>query len=268
MIIVWGKIVGLGLGSFGGVLGAAFGGLVGHLVDMVAADYLLRRAMSAFFRGARRSGQFYPPAAIAAGLVAYCVHQGWSPQSHQRETFCNQLRTEFRTTRRIRQALWLSIAERGLRRYLDAAMILHGLPSEATLVDIALRYYEDPRDLVETCVAVLGTDLRGPASERLRRIAEAMEIEQTWIDRVVPDRDPKPLIAAEDCAVLGIEADARLADVKQVYRSLAAQFHPDTLAGLSEEQRIQSADAFVRIRAAYERVVAQIEEREASRSPD
>lgn len=61
---------------------------------------------------------------------------------------------------------------------------------------------------------------------------------------------------AGEYRLLGLEPGAPLELVRKTYRALAAQFHPDTGAPLSAEQRKASEEAFLRIRAAYERITS------------
>lgn len=56
--------------------------------------------------------------------------------------------------------------------------------------------------------------------------------------------------------ILGIRSDTELSEVKRIYRRLASQFHPDGMAALSEGQRRQSEEAFLRLKGAYELVLA------------
>ena len=270
MIIVWGKTAGVLLGSFGGLLGVLFGGFVGALLDVVAADFVLRRSMGRFilhgFPPTPR--QFDGPAALAAAVVAYCSGPEWRPSADASKEFTERVKPWFRASRRTRIELWLSLQQRRLRRYLDAAVTLRGSFEAPKLTGIArtLLSEADLGLLIQTCVDVLAGDLHRPGADRLRNLAQDLGIDNERIDRIIPSsiaagrpHEPSP----EDCAVLGINPDANLAQVKQVYRNLAAQFHPDTLAGLTEDQRQQSAAAFVRINAAYERVCNQLESRES-----
>lgn len=58
-----------------------------------------------------------------------------------------------------------------------------------------------------------------------------------------------------DYEVLGLDPDAPAKEIKRVYRSLAAEFHPDSLHGLSPEQKTAATEAFMRIRTAYENIM-------------
>ncbi len=58
-----------------------------------------------------------------------------------------------------------------------------------------------------------------------------------------------------DYEVLGVAPESSTAEIKRVYRTLAAQFHPDSLHGLSSEQKNAATEAFIRIRTAYENIM-------------
>ena len=66
-------------------------------------------------------------------------------------------------------------------------------------------------------------------------------------------REVEPLI--EEYRLLGLEPGASEEQVRRTYRALASQFHPDTGAPLSADQQKASEEAFLRIRAAYERII-------------
>lgn len=74
-------------------------------------------------------------------------------------------------------------------------------------------------------------------------------------DGMPPPAGEKSDPLAGEYRLLGLEPGASEALVRKTYRALAAQFHPDTGAPLSEEQRKVSEEAFLRIRAAYERII-------------
>lgn len=58
-----------------------------------------------------------------------------------------------------------------------------------------------------------------------------------------------------DYEVLGVPPNASTEEIKKVYRTLAAQFHPDSLHGLTPAQQTAATEAFMRIRNAYERIM-------------
>jgi hypothetical protein len=56
----------------------------------------------------------------------------------------------------------------------------------------------------------------------------------------------------EDWAIMGLARGASAEEVKKSYRSLSLAFHPDSLSGLSGEQREKAQEAYLRVRRAYE----------------
>lgn len=55
--------------------------------------------------------------------------------------------------------------------------------------------------------------------------------------------------------LLGLPRSAPVEEVKQTFRTLAAQFHPDTSLHLTETQKSESEEAFRKIRDAYEKIL-------------
>ncbi len=56
--------------------------------------------------------------------------------------------------------------------------------------------------------------------------------------------------------LLGVSVGSSIDVVKSAHRSLASLYHPDTMVDLSEEQKKIAAEAFLRIQAAYESILA------------
>ena len=271
MIVVWGKIAGLGLGIFGGLIGAGFGLFVGHLLDLIAAEFLLRRALARFLERpeARTPRQFQPATAAAALAVVSVVDSRWRPSSDDTSAFKLAVNQWARPSEPHRSArLWTRIARGQPGKYLDAALTLH---SDISLEPFASRLTtaistEDRAKVIEICRSTLDSDSRGPVFERLRELARLIGLPDEWIRSVLPARNGSAGSAESDridtdaWEILGVEPDANLAEVKLAYRRLAAHFHPDTATGLSPEQREASSAAFVRIRSAYDRIVSQLTE--------
>jgi uncharacterized protein (DUF58 family) len=81
----------------------------------------------------------------------------------------------------------------------------------------------------------------------LRRAAQEKEPESR------PERAGQAIEA--DFRLLGVPPGAGADEVRRVYKRLASQFHPDTGAPLDKIQQRASEEAFVKIRAAYDRVI-------------
>lgn len=57
--------------------------------------------------------------------------------------------------------------------------------------------------------------------------------------------------------ILGLSPDASEKAVKNAYRQLVRQYHPDTLKGLSDSQKQIAQEAFLRIQKAYDKINSQ-----------
>lgn len=286
MIVIWGKLIGLALGVFGGPVGAAFGLLVGHLLDVVAGEFLLRRTVARFLTGSERGGpvgtprQFDRAVATAALAIAAVIDSGWRPSDDDTEAFRLGVRKWGRVPhaspapRRIVQRVLQHGSQYFVRlrarliggqsgRYLDAALRLR---SQVDLNLLALRVNteiaaNDRAKVIEICRSTLDTTTHGQVGKKLRILAQMIGLSDEWIRVALPSSSggagPNQ-IDLQACALLEVAPDANLDEVKRAYRRLAAHFHPDTAEFLSPEQRDASSVAFVRIREAYDRVVSQL----------
>ena len=264
MIIVWGKLVGLALGVFGGLLGAGFGLLIGHLLDVVAADYLLRRAIARYLgsAGGRLPRQFVRIYAVASLTAAAVAGRGWIPEPATRASFARA----FEALAGDRAAKWRRLRGRLERwrvaRYLDNAARLDS-EIDPELLTVRVREILDARSaraLLRLCLS-LGPPVDGAARVRTRLIAHGIGIEGPWLDAALRGATTLDAVA---CEILGVSQNADLPDVRRAYRALAGQFHPDTATVLSPEQQSASARAFVRIREAYETLCGQLKESDSA----
>ncbi|MEX1033493.1 MAG: J domain-containing protein [Cellvibrionaceae bacterium] len=57
---------------------------------------------------------------------------------------------------------------------------------------------------------------------------------------------------AEAYAVLGLEKEASLAEIKKAYRRLAQNYHPDRYVSVEAEAREAAEHNFLRVQQAYE----------------
>ncbi|MGQ9591937.1 MAG: J domain-containing protein, partial [Planctomycetota bacterium] len=57
--------------------------------------------------------------------------------------------------------------------------------------------------------------------------------------------------------ILGLAATASLSEIRERFRSLALQYHPDKAAHLGEEFERAAHEKFLRLKQAYESLVAQ-----------
>ena len=79
--------------------------------------------------------------------------------------------------------------------------------------------------------------------------------------RAERSRDRQEWSGGDPYLLLGVSAEASLDEVKAVFRRLAVQFHPDSLAGLGEERERSAAEAFMKIERAYREILRRSGER-------
>ena len=53
-------------------------------------------------------------------------------------------------------------------------------------------------------------------------------------------------------AVLGLESDASIKDIKRAFRKASLLVHPDKLVGKSDEEKLVAEEAFIELKEAYE----------------
>lgn len=82
------------------------------------------------------------------------------------------------------------------------------------------------------------------------------------IDRIeVPPLEGIVFLLDEDaCRMLGVSRTAGREEIKRSYRQLVSTMHPDTSLGLELHQQEELHVAFVRIRSAYDRLNAQLDQ--------
>jgi hypothetical protein len=246
---VLGTLLGLLVGAAAGWYAAAVGLLVGVLVDQVLERLRYEKRLTAYLRAPDSSDPIGANAGDAAftGIAIWLVSPDGDMTARQSALLRSGLlpRGSF-SEREERDARQLIDAVHEQRAVLDGprlAAALATLPYAAKserfrlLCDIAAAddggYSEKDAEAMEAVGIALGlmpADLRSSIIERDSALRDAYR-------------------------VLALEPEADEATVKAVYRRLAAQFHPDANAGLSEEQRESAAEAFVLIDGAYRAVI-------------
>jgi hypothetical protein len=255
-----GKIIGGSLGLLGGPFGVGLGLLVGHLVDATVASSRFKSELGRLLSDPKSSAL----ADCAEGLIPYFVlglnllgcrglpgpgaieqlkSSAWGRfKPHSRDiSACNEVISELGAPERL---LAFVSAEPGsgeaAARIVGLAGVLKTRQSRAARLDLLDDLYR---------LVALGRGTIGEGVERpyLLLIAREWEFTQDeiWILEQ-PFRENSPW------TILGLRPGVDRDELKRVYRSLAAQFHPDGAAGLDEGQRTATGEAFRRIKDAYE----------------
>jgi DnaJ like chaperone protein len=248
----WGRAIGAAVGIPAGVFGVLFGFLIGYLVDQLLKERVFRQRAERFLSGELGSRTLLPQrsALAPAGLGAYVATAEGPATERQVEEI---LRFLTRGRGRVRSS--------GARRLVEECVHLAPRMDPAALAT----YYrqsstESERiELLRFLVDVArpdGSSYSGTALERVRVVADTLGIERSVVrELVAAGRTLDP----ESCRVLGVPPRADAAEVKRVYRQLAAQFHPDTASSLTDRQRQESEEAFMRIHRAYKRLMTELD---------
>jgi hypothetical protein len=216
-----GLLLGGAIGIPLGLYGVALGSLTGFLVDQT-----IRRA---------RSRRLPPAARWLVTVIRYCSGSREMP---------NEL---LATTMSVLVASGtISPTERlGIS---PAQWRLPVLSAEAHSAARRLRDELSSEYVLEICAALRRASAQGAIHE-----SETVEL-LGWLHGAETDVMDDDVRRA--ATILGLEGSASVTDAKRAYRHLAAQFHPDTTLGLSEDQRREAAEAFRRVQEAYETFVA------------
>ncbi len=244
-----GKLIGGCVGSLGGLYGVALGVLVGHLLDRILEQRYLGRAVQELF-----SNPFQSPLAAQAEGV-FCeftlICQLFFLQRKNPLTFLDELierypaagrvpKKEYRVFKEIASSICLDLLDP------DVALLIGFLKN--------IREGHTFPELFHTLLTATGIsspqELTRGGRELMEEAAYGWGVEVDEFRRLLGENDSSTL--QNPWKLLGLTPDATLEEIKRVYRSLAASFHPDAVVGLSEEQQIQSEEAFKRIRHAYE----------------
>lgn len=252
-----GKLSGLTVGimSGTGLFGILFGFVVGILVDEVLRDRVILRLARRYMMDPSVNGLDPHWQRIACLVAISC--------------------TIVALRRECRERVHADAIERvTLTAQLNEYIGLQG--RAARLVDALVdRFFEDGRtapgalvrrlaDLTEpkNRESTMGFFLRSAAGEEkritaaqrpvLETISDVLGVEAEIYNRLTVAAAPPDV---EAYRILGISPNADAAEVRRVYRLLAAQFHPDSTSELDETQRAQTDEAFLRIKSAYNRVL-------------
>lgn len=236
---IWGKIAGVGLGAaLGGPIGALIGLAAGHAVDRSVES-----------GGADRPVQG-PEASVAftVGVIALSAKMAKSDGQ--------VTRSEVDTFKKIFHVP--PAEEKNVGRIFDLArQDVAGFQSYAKQI---ARLFRDRRNVLEDLLdglfeIAMADGVFHPSEETfLRRVAEIFGFSEHEFLRIKashlgPD-------AADPYVILGLSHDAPNDEIKQTYRRLVRENHPDALIarGVPEEFVRVATDKLAKINDAYDRI--------------
>ena len=264
--MILGRVAGSVLGVAAGPFGVAFGFLSGFFVDRVVEQVRLREHVRRLLgpgtakaeRPKRSSAEGHDRSLIRLiGLgVAVAVSDGFATDAETGAIVAF-----------VRERCGLSASRAAqLRHVLEEAIVLGSrIEVSRAAAELDRETLQLSNDALLEYLLRIARSRDGEISDRRRRV-----LRQVCAAAGLPVPAPaRERLDRHACAILGISPDADLRQVRKVYRRLVQQFHPDAAGLLSEEQRRQSSEAFIRINRAYRTVATQLQghEREPDSSP-
>lgn len=259
MTVFLGRIAGTALGLLAGPVGGVFGFLAGWLVDQLRATGTEDGRMAAFLRDPRRERRRDRADRSAVAAVAALVLGA--------DGIVRQVQAEFVLTQPWpvpvagRRARVRRTAQRR-RDLLNAALRLRHRIDPLRLRPIVASWPAAAQErLLSFLVALACHDEMG-MSDGERRILGEIAVLLDHADATVADLEARyGGLEREACRILGVEPTADEAAIRRAFRTLAAQTHPDTATSLDPAQQREIEGAFVRIRDAHDRLMAQLRAR-------
>ena len=225
-------------GILGGPIGVAFGLVIGYLLDTIATEYLIHRAVRASLKNGMplTADRLVVPVCAAAIAVAFLFD---SHPTEREQAWCLEAISARTGARLGRRKLSRVIATTASVLRVTRGPELHR------------PWRDEPEHDRRTVLEICDTLARGAdRATKLRAVAVELglprHVADSYIHRV--QLDP------EACEILGVSQSASWEDVRTAYRRLAAQLHPDTMVGLTDPQREAAGTAFARIHDAYEQL--------------
>ncbi len=248
-----GKILGPLIGLIAGlrVFGLIFGFLAGYLLDKIIQGHLENRNTTVSLD---ESPLGRVRAAAVAVLCAAKTAKGGGSGAEKAsldDTEVEIIRQRFQRN--------FALSASGTAAC-DAVISAYLAGDELPEISGTLRFDDPPEQFALIQSLYQAASLFGPLGAETRA-----EIQRLSSSLGVPPELEQPayyIFAEKDeesYRLLGVDAETPTPEIKRVFRSLAAQFHPDGLHALEDEQKKAAEEAFVKIREAYEAIMRERE---------
>jgi hypothetical protein len=258
-----GKITGVIIGSLAGWFPAIVGLLVGQLLDQLLEHRRFSAQLRRFLSDPSSPfpGEGFPGETAMAASMLWAASFDGGLNEDQVEAFSLELARfaspSGSSSRREIVDLMDAIYEQ--RENFDGESLARRVPGpEAERLSLCL--------IIAKVLSMETSRLSQRGSQAVARLGEAFCLHAESVDKILQDlgqerrqegyRSESVTELYEAWRLLGMEPGSEESEVKSVFRTLAGQFHPDTVLLLPEGQREQAAEAFVRIERAYRTVLA------------
>ena len=258
-----GMLIGGILGVLSGlrIFGLVLGLLLGYLVDELLQGRRLLNAGKAFLAkpAAGILDDHWMKIASITGLGCAVTVEGRSEKNGETRTGSIGLVEKELVIKAITSYFDLTGRHAGLVQQLVESFFSQNTSHITDLIHFAREL--SPKDERESVLRLFFTIAKGEngrveklQNKLIKEISFHLEIEAQQFNNV---RRDSVGIDIESYEILGVSPDAGDQEVRSVFRRLAAQFHPDTGTVLEDHQVEESNEAFMRIKEAYRRIVAE-----------
>ena len=227
------KAVGAAAGVLSGLgfFGLVFGLIAGVFLDQLAAGLAGRRRLISFINNPSADAPPLPGHIEAAALI----------------TGLRLLRDD-RAAAAVFSSSFQVVFSKLPHGLAETAAGAAARPDDEAIMELAIFFGRGATDLQKRTLAGLLSGCRRESQDPLRlKIIQAAGLDG-HLSSSASD------FSASDYEILGLAPGASSREITRVYRKLASQFHPDSSAELSEQQRQIAEEAFLRIKEAYERL--------------
>jgi hypothetical protein len=220
---IWGKIIGSIIGISAGPFGIVFGFIIGHLIDQ---------------------------------LTIKIKHDGGSIHDNSSSFF----------SKHLLNLLHYTVGTGGLtnpynQNLFNSFCVSHNFPQLKKYYFHVNKSEPDKMKLIHSCVYISSSrKYNSPLKEEILKFLYSCQSEINMTPRIkeinkVFSNIPGVPLNSENCKILGIHPYAEEDEVKQAFRRLASEYHPD--------KRLKEKDneKFIKIRTAYERLMEELKHR-------
>lgn len=255
-----GKLCGVAIGLLGGWVGALFGLVLGHLVDLLIEGWRTDRRILAYleYPQSLTFAEPVPGAAAFCALAALIAQASATGKQKRGGRGAAEFSLVSMVARRCCAFLGCAVEDQPILEQFVRLAASNAQRVNPDLLSESLAARRAPLHDKECLSEDLSLFVQGPEGQELAdRISSTLNPGQNCVKR--PEWLATDL--EEAWAILGLAPGTEEAKVKAAFRTLAARFHPDSVRGLGVEKERVSAEAFMKIEKAYRLVMRSLKEK-------